>query len=131
MSMPAKSLRSALGSARGLGSAKDGLHHWWGQRLTALALIPLSLWFVVSILSLMGGSLADYTAWVSNPVNATILILTLAVTFHHAQQGLQVIIEDYVSHHGVRSVAVIAVKFACLGLSVLTIFCVLKVAFGA
>jgi len=114
-----------------LGSAKEGLHHWWGQRLTALALIPLALWFVVSLLSLMGSDLARYTAWVSSPVNASLLILTLAVTFHHAQQGLQVVIEDYVSNHGVRAAGIIIVKFACLALGVLTIFSVLKVAFGA
>ena len=131
MSGTTKSLRSALGSARGLGSAKEGLHHWWGQRLTALALIPLSLWFVVSVLSLMGSDLAAYSAWVSNPLNATLLVLTLAVTFHHAQQGLQVVIEDYVSNHGLRTAAIILVKFACFALGALTIFSVLKVAFGA
>ena len=131
MSGTTKSLRSALGSARGLGSAKEGLHHWWGQRLTALALIPLALWFVASLLSLMGGDFAVYTAWVSNPVNATLLVLTLAVTFHHAQQGLQVVIEDYVSHHGLRTAGIILVKFACFALGALTIFSVLKVAFGA
>ena len=88
--------RSPLGKVRGLGSAKDGTHHWWMQRLTALALIPLAIWFVVSVVSLLGQPHAAFLAWVKNPVSATLLVLLIAATFHHAQLGVQVVIEDYV-----------------------------------
>ncbi len=130
MSAPSRSLRSPLGRARGLGSAKEGLHHWWLQRLTSLALIPLVLWFVVSIIRLRDSNLEDFTLWIGNPINTTIMVLFLGVTFHHAQAGMQVVLEDYVSSHGPRIAAIIAVKFLCYALAALSIVSVLIVAFG-
>jgi succinate dehydrogenase / fumarate reductase membrane anchor subunit len=122
-------LRSPLGRVRGLGSAKEGVHHWWQQRLTAVALVPLSLWLIVSLLGLSGSAYADFAAWVQSPINATLLILALAMLFHHAQLGVQVVIEDYVADHALRLVGVVAVKFACAALAVLCIVSVLVVAF--
>ncbi len=130
MSAPSRSLRSPLGRARGLGSAKEGLHHWWLQRLTSLALLPLVLWFVVSIIRLRDSNLEDFTLWIGNPINTTIMVLFLGVTFHHAQAGMQVVLEDYVSSHGPRIAAIIAVKFLCYALAALSIVSVLIVAFG-
>ncbi len=130
MSGPSHSLRSPLGRARGLGSAKEGLHHWWMQRLTSLALIPLVMWFVVSLIGLRKSDWEQYTLWISNPINATVMILFLGVTFHHAQSGMQVVLEDYVSSHGTRIVSIIAVKFICYALAALSIVSVLIVAFG-
>ncbi len=130
MSGPSRSLRSPLGRARGLGSAKEGLHHWWMQRLTALALIPLVMWFVVSLIGLRQSDWEQYTLWISNPINATVMILFLGVTFHHAQAGMQVVLEDYVSSHGARIAAIVAVKFICYALAALSIVSVLIVAFG-
>lgn len=130
MSGPSRSLRSPLGRARGLGSAKEGLHHWWMQRLTSLALIPLVMWFVVSLIGLRQSDWEQYTLWISNPINATVMILFLGVTFHHAQSGMQVVLEDYVSSHGTRIASIIAVKFICYALAALSIVSVLIVAFG-
>lgn len=122
--------RSPLGKARGLGSAKDGTHHWWMQRLTALALIPLAIWFVASIVSLSGQDHAAFAAWVKNPVSATLLVVLVAATFHHAQLGLQVVIEDYVHHEGLKLGAIIAVKFAAVVLAGIGIVSVLRIAFA-
>ncbi|MCC6914310.1 MAG: succinate dehydrogenase, hydrophobic membrane anchor protein [Rhodospirillaceae bacterium] len=130
MSGPSHSLRSPLGRARGLGSAKEGLHHWWMQRLTSLALIPLAMWFVVSLIGLRQSDWEQYTLWISNPINATVMILFLGVTFHHAQSGMQVVLEDYVSSHGTRIASIVAVKFICYALAALSIVSVLIVAFG-
>ncbi len=123
-------LRSALGRARGLGSAKEGLHHWWAQRLTALALIPLTVWFVVSLISLTGAGHGEFVAWLANPINATAMILFLAIAFHHAQLGVQVVLEDYVTSHALRTTSVIVVKFLCFGLAAFSIVSTLIVAFG-
>ena len=121
-------LRSPLGAVRGLGSAKDGTHHWWMQRLTALALIPLAIWFVANVVSLSGQDHAAFAAWVKNPVSATLLVVLVAATFHHAQLGLQVVIEDYVHHEGLKLGAIVAVKFASVVLAGIGIVSVLRIA---
>jgi succinate dehydrogenase / fumarate reductase membrane anchor subunit len=130
MSSPAHNLRSPLGRARGLGSAKEGLHHWWAQRLTALALVPLTIWFVASLIDLAGTGYDEFLMWLASPVNATVMILFLAVTFHHAQLGVQVVAEDYITSHALRVTTVIVVKFICYGLAVLGIVSTLVVTFG-
>ena len=75
--------------AAGLGSAKEGTGHWWAQRLTAIALVPLILWFVISILSMVGADHAAVKAWMGQPIPAVLTILMVVATFHHAQLGLQ------------------------------------------
>ncbi len=124
-----RSLRSPLGHARGLGSAKEGLHHWWMQRLTSIALIPLTVWFVVSLIQLRQSGFEEYAHWIESPLNATTMVLFLGVTFHHAQSGMQVVLEDYVASHGLRVASVIAVKLICTALAALSIVSVLIVAF--
>lgn len=131
MTSNSSSFRSALGRARGLGSAKEGTHHWWMQRITAIALIPLTMWLVSSIISLSGSGYDAFILWFGQPINATVMILFLGVAFHHAQLGMQVVIEDYVSHHGWRVTSNILVKFACYGLAALAIVSILTIAFGA
>lgn len=120
-----------LGRVRGLGSAKNGTGHWWAQRLTAVALVPLGLWFVVSLISLVGADYAAAAGWVASPLVAVLLILTIIATFHHAQLGLSVIIEDYVHGEGSKLVAIVLVRFAAVLLGVGGVFAVLKIAFGA
>lgn len=131
MASNSTSLRSALGRARGLGSAKEGTHHWWAQRVTALALIPLTLWFVYSVVKLSAGDYSDFVYWCRSPINATAMVLFLAVAFHHAQLGMQVVLEDYVSSHGSRTVFILLVKFACYALAALSIVSILTLTFGA
>ena len=124
------SLRTPLGRVRGLGSGKEGVAHWWGQRLTAVALVPLTLWFVVSIAALAGADHGAVVAWLRAPVSAILMVLLIAVAFHHLQLGLQVVLEDYVHTEWLRLAAIIGVKFAAAALALAAAYAVLKVAVG-
>lgn len=125
------SLRSPLGQARGLGSAKEGVQHWWVQRMTALALIPLSLWFVFSIARYHVADYATMLAWLHNPYVAIALVLYFTALFYHSMLGVQVVIEDYVGREPVKLVALLLVKAAHAVLAVAAVFAVLKIAFGS
>ncbi len=124
------SLRTPLGRVRGLGSAKEGTAHWWAQRLTALALIPLVLWFVVSLIVMTGAGHGAVAEWLRNPVSAVSMLLLILAGFHHAQLGLQVVIEDYVHAEWLKFASVTAVKFAAVALGIGAAFSVLKIALG-
>jgi len=124
------SLRSPLARARGLGAAHNGTHHWWAQRLTAIALLPLLLWFVVSVTSLAAADHATAAAWLRAPVNAILMLALIAALFQHMQLGLQVVIEDYVHGAAGKFVALITVKYGSVLLAIAAAFAVLKVAFG-
>jgi len=105
------SLQTPLARALGLGSAKEGVQHWWWQRLTAVALIPLGIWFVIAIVSLSGADHGTARAWMTAPLNMTLLIAFLGALLQHAQLGLQVVIEDYVHHEGSKLALLLVVKF--------------------
>jgi succinate dehydrogenase / fumarate reductase membrane anchor subunit len=123
-------LRSPLARARGLGSAKDGTHHWWVQRLTAAALVPLAVWFVASLVMLTGAGYQDVGAWMSGPVVMTLLILFIVVGLHHAQLGLQVVIEDYIHSEGLRIASIVVVKFLAVVAGLAATIAILKVGLG-
>lgn len=123
------SLRTPLARVRHLGSAKDGTRHWWVQRVTALALIPLSLWFVISIIGVLGADHQAMVEWVGNPLTATLLVLLIAATFYHAALGLQVVIEDYVSDKVARIAAILFVQGLSFLLAVIGIISVLSILF--
>lgn len=106
------SLQSPLARVLGLGSAKEGVEHWWWQRLTAVALVPLGLWFAVAVIGLVGADHGTAREWVTRPLNAVLLIAFSASLLHHAQLGLQVVIEDYIHHEPVKLTLLLAVKFA-------------------
>ncbi len=122
-------MRSMLGRARGLGAAKSGTHHWWVQRATALALIPLSLWFVFSVVSLFGAPRAAVAARASGPITATLLLATLAALFQHLYLGLQVVIEDYIHAERPRLAWLLATKGVISLLALASAISVLKLAF--
>ena len=124
------SLRTDLGRVRGLGSAKEGAAHWWAQRMTAIALIPLMLWLVGSIVELAGADIVAVESWIADPVVAVLLVLLLGTAFHHAQLGLRVVIEDYVHSEGYKIFSIVLVKFAAIALAASSIFAVLKIAFS-
>ncbi|MDR3515977.1 MAG: succinate dehydrogenase, hydrophobic membrane anchor protein [Azospirillaceae bacterium] len=128
--MTDNSLRSSLSRARGLGSAKTGAEQWWLHRVAALALIPLTLWFVFSVFHLLGAPLAVVQDWIASPTVAAALVLLVAVGFHHAAHGLQTVLEDYVHHELTRLGTVLAVKFILYALAVASIVAVLKISFG-
>ncbi|MCB1651284.1 MAG: succinate dehydrogenase, hydrophobic membrane anchor protein [Alphaproteobacteria bacterium] len=121
-------MKSPLGRARGLGAAGHGAEHWIAQRLTAVALIPLAIWFVFSIVHLKGADYVYFTMWLSEPFNAILMILlSLAVVFH-AVLGAQVITEDYIHHEGFKWVKLTGQKLFFAALAVACIFSILKVA---
>jgi len=124
------SLRSPLARARGHGAAKDGVEHWWRQRVTSVALVPLVLWLAFSIAGLAGASYEEARAWLASPVSAVLAILTLAVVFYHLKLGLDVVIEDYVYGKGAKAAALMIAGFVCTLLGAATIFAVLKVSLG-
>ena len=124
------SLRSPLGQVRGLGTAKEGVNHWWGQRLSAVALIPLSVWFVISLLALTGADHAAVKDWANSPVVAALLILLIAATFYHAFLGLQVVIEDYIHHEGMKLLSLLTVKGASWLMALMGVVSVLVLLLG-
>jgi len=130
MSLADKPLKSELARARGLGSAKEGVQHWWMQRLTGLALIPLGLWFVAGLIAHVGVDRAAAAAWLRQPVVLGLTALLIVALFHHAQLGLQVVIEDYVGHEAARLVAIVLVKAAAIVLATAALVALLTIAIG-
>jgi succinate dehydrogenase / fumarate reductase membrane anchor subunit len=125
-----KSLRSPLGAVSGLGSAKGGVHHWWLQRLTSIALVPLTIWFTVSILSLPSMDHVTVIAWMAQSWTALLLIVLVLVATYHSQLGVRVVVEDYVTTTGMKTLTLVIVTFAHALLAVAGVFAILKVAFG-
>ncbi|MFY7777836.1 MAG: succinate dehydrogenase, hydrophobic membrane anchor protein [Elstera sp.] len=123
-------MRTMLGRVRGLGSAKSGFAHWWAQRMTALALVPLLLWFVISIIGLIGADHAAVAAWAGHPVSAVLLIALIIAVFHHAQLGLTVVIEDYVHEEVAKIVALAAVRGFAFLAGLIGVVSVLKLMVG-
>ena len=121
-------MRSLLGRVRGLGSAKAGTAHWWAQRLTAMALVPLGIWFVIGVIAHDASSRAGIVEWMSGPVTATLMLALIASLFHHMQLGLQVVIEDYVHGETRRLATLLAMKAATALLAILAALSVLKMA---
>ena len=121
-------LKSRLGQVRGLGSAKEGAAHWWAQRLTAIALVPLTFWFVASLAGLWGASHAEVVAWMRGPIAPVMLIALLVAGLHHFQLGMQVVIEDYVHTECTKIAGIVLVKFAAVALAAAGVFSVLKIA---
>lgn len=122
------SLRSPLGKVIGLGSAKEGAGHWWIQRVSAVGLLLLAPWFLIALLMLGDLSYVSVVAWVAAPLNAALLTLLIITVTYHAQLGMQVVVEDYVSHKGVKILILLAINFALWILGVLGVFSVLRIA---
>ncbi len=121
-------LRSPLGRVRGMGSAKSGAHHWWMQRVTSIALLPLTIWFILSLATSAGMSHAAVLLWIGQPLNAVLLLALIGLTFHHTASGLQVIVEDYVKQELLRIGLVLAVKGLCWLLGIAAALAVLRIA---
>lgn len=123
-------MRSAYSLANYLGSAKEGVGHWWWQRATAAALVILALWFVASLIGMAGADYVGMVAWMRRPWNALLMVLLLVGMFHHAQLGLQVILEDYVHAPGWKIVSITVVKLLAFALAAAGVLAVLRVSFG-
>lgn len=125
------STRTDFNKAQGLGSARTGVAHWWMQRATAVALIPLTLWFATALVEAARGGHDAFTVWLASPIVAILMILLLLALFYHMALGLQVVIEDYVHSAKLKLPLLLAVKQGCLVLAVVGILSVLRIAFGA
>ncbi len=125
------SLRTPLGRVLGLGSAKDGTDHWWGQRVSGIALAVLGLWFAWSLATMSGFGHAASVAFIGEPFNALMLLLLSITMAYHSYLGVQVVIEDYVHSHGLRIAALLLARYAHIVLAVAAVFAILKIGIGA
>jgi succinate dehydrogenase membrane anchor subunit len=125
------SLRSPIGRVLGLGAAKEGVSHWWTQRVSAVALVILTLWFIVALLRIADFSHAAVTAWMAAPLNSVLLILLVGTLVYHSQLGVQVVIEDYIERPGLKLACLLLSKFIHVAVAAVSLFAVLRIAFGA
>ena len=122
-----ESMRSPLSRTLGLGSAKVGVEQWWRERVSALALVPLTVWFVASIIMHTGSDYVTFIAWLRTPIVSVLMVLLLAGTFYHTTLGLQVVIEDYV-HSALKTFALLGMRFSCCGLVIAGILAIMRIA---
>ena len=123
-------LRTPLSRARGLGSAKEGVHHFWAQRITAVALIPLVAWFAISLIMMSGADYAVVRAWIGSPAVMVLLLLTIVIGLHHGQLGVQVVIEDYVHNDGMKLALIVLMRFIAVFFGLAAIVAILRIGFG-
>lgn len=121
------SFKSPLGKAIGLGSAKHGFSHWWLQRVSAVALIPLSLWFVFSIVSLIQGDYETAVVFFDSPIQTSLMLIFVLVLIFHAQTGLQVVIEDYIHKKSINLIMLYGVKFLSALMAVLAVVSIFRI----
>jgi succinate dehydrogenase / fumarate reductase membrane anchor subunit len=125
------SYRTPLGRARGLGSAKHGAGHWVSERVTAIALVPLTVWAVYGVLRLAAGDYGLAVHWIQDPLNATLAVIALAISFWHMHAGMRVIVEDYIHKALTKTTILLINLFVCGLMGALAIVSILKVALGA
>ncbi len=121
-------LRTPISKVRGQGSARSGTHHFWMQRVTAVALIPLGMWFLCALMFHMGNDRADVLAWLSQPLVSILFLLLITSGLYHLKLGLQVVIEDYIHGEGMKLVSQLAVTLGCAAVGIASVFAVLKIA---
>lgn len=124
----AMSVRSPLGKVKGLGSARSGTHHFWQQRLTAVALLPLTLWFVWCVVRYTGAPHSEVIAFLSDPVSAVAMLLFIVAGVYHMALGLHVVIEDYIQREGTKIGLFMLINFAAFAVAAICVFAVLKIA---
>ncbi len=122
------SLQAPLARVRGAGSAKQGTHHWWMQRVSSIALLPLTIWFIVSLATSAGMTHAEAVAWIGQPFNAVLLLALIALTFQHTASGLQVVIEDYTHNEWAKIALLLLNKGVCWLLGIAAALAVLRIA---
>lgn len=123
-------LRSPLARVRGLGAAGTGTEEFIAQRLTAIALIPLLLWFVTSVISLALADYATVVAWIRTPWVTILFILLILVLFHHVHAGLQEVLRDYVHHEILKTISMVGMKFLVVTMTVSSVLAILRIALG-
>lgn len=124
-------MRSYLSRARGMGASGSGLHHWWVERATGIALVPLTIWFVYAVLHLLGAPQAVVHRFVANPINTVLLLALVTMTFHHMQLGLSVVMEDYITSRSWKAPSLLLNKAVALILTLICAVSILRMAFTA
>lgn len=122
------SIQTPLGRARGLGSAKSGVQHFWHQRLTAIALVPLTIWFVWAVARYTGAPYSDVVAFLENPFSAAAMLMFILAGLYHMALGIQVVIEDYIEREGTKLALLIFTNFAAFVVGVVSVIAVLRIA---
>jgi succinate dehydrogenase / fumarate reductase membrane anchor subunit len=122
--------RNEIARVRGLGAAKEGVQHWWLQRVTAVLLVPLVIWFLIGLIAHVGDGHRAVTRWLGSPVALGGFLLLLGAGFWHLALGLQVVIEDYVHREGTRIALILLAKFACIVLALAGALSLFYIAFG-
>jgi succinate dehydrogenase / fumarate reductase, membrane anchor subunit len=125
------SLRTPIGRVLGLGAAKEGVGHWWAQRVSAIALVLLGLWLVGALVVLGDYQYERVIGFIGRPFNAVLLALLVGTAVYHSQLGVQVVVEDYITHHGTKIIVMLLLNFLHVALAALGIFAILRIAFGA
>ena len=123
-------LKTPLARVLGLGSAKEGVGHWWWQRLTAIAIVPLGIWFVLSVVSLAGADHGAAVAWLQSPLNAALFLCFVLAAFWHASLGLQVVVEDYIHTEWLKMAILISIKLLITLFSIMAALLVLRIFLG-
>ena len=122
------SLRTPISKVRGLGSAKNGTHHWWMQKVTTVALVPLTLWFVYLVLRMANSGYDAALSLMSHPIHASLMVIFLTVGLYHLKLGLQVVVEDYIPNHKTKIFSLMMISFACVVVGVISVLSVIKIA---
>lgn len=125
-----KDFQSPLSRARGLGSARSGTSHWWSQRVSAIALIPLGLWLCLSLAMIAAYDHSQVVEWIRSPINGIALVLVIIALFYHAALGLQTIAEDYLSVEWLKIGLIIVIRLSAVALSATAVLSVLRIALG-
>ncbi len=125
------SLRDPLARVRGLGSAREGVGHWWAQRLSAILLVPLSIWFLVSASALVGAEYADARVFLAQPMNAFLMMAFVLTLLYHGMLGIQVVIEDYIHQRALELGLLIFVKLAAFLCALGTVYALIRITLGA
>jgi succinate dehydrogenase / fumarate reductase, membrane anchor subunit len=125
-----RQMRSPLGRVLGLGSAKEGVEHWWMQRITAIALVPLAIWFIIAALGMIGADRAAMVVWMHNPMSPVFAILLIVTVVYHLALGLQVVIEDYIHGEAWKLGLIIVMRLWCIVLVGRGVLAVLTLAFA-
>ncbi|MBL28248.1 MAG: succinate dehydrogenase, hydrophobic membrane anchor protein [Rhodospirillaceae bacterium] len=125
--MRGRRTRTPLAEARGLGSAKEGAAHWWAQRVTAMALVPLTIWFVGSLLALTGGDHSTFVVWLRSPFNTVVMVVFVVAAFYHMALGLRVVVEDYIHDARIKIFAIAIIQIGCFILSITGIVSIIMV----
>ncbi len=122
------SFNTPISKVRGLGSARNGTHHWWMQKIAAVALIPLTVWFVASIVQMTKADYFTVISWLSSPIPAILMLIYIVIAIYHLRLGLQAIVEDYIHSEGMKVGLQFSILFGCTIIAVASIFSVLKIA---